>query len=199
MKELKILVPDEHVKTVLSMIRMMPELRIVGMIDCEDSAPEAVELRFFDERVYVTAYEQQQLRALLSDAAEKIDTTSGRGWFCIYAAYRYCQKRGGTKGGYVDFFADIEALLPGVLDKVNKDAKGDKRYCNYTTLLGREANGWFVDNGCLPPINQLVWSDWRFGCKEENFKTACLLIKELFNKFSQQARSIIRAKSEEMV
>ena len=110
----------------------------------------------------------------------KIDRNNGREWFAHYAAYRYAKKQSGMSGCYVDFFSDIEALIPDMLEIMNDDASGDLRYKNYTKALGREVTEWYVDDKHLPPINSLVYRSFHFGCKEERFIKLKPIISELY-------------------
>jgi hypothetical protein len=142
-----------------------------------------VELKFFDRTMYVTVEEQQQLRLLLRNAEGMIDTQEDSSWFCIYAAYRYVKGKLGTKGAYTDFFSDVEALLPDVLTKINPAESGDKRYSPYTQMLGRVVSKWFVDDGKLPPLNNLLFSNVK--CSKEQFDSYSLIIKNLWRDFKK--------------
>lgn len=146
--------------------------------------PAPVKLSFFDSRLYIIAEEQQELRKLLQAEQTNIDTNNGRDWFAFYAAYRYVRKCNSTKKGYVDFFSDIEKLLPGVLLKLNNDKVGDQRYRHYTIQLSKEVDNWYVDNNKLPPINRLVFNDYAFRCTEEMFNKLEIIIRRLFNSFN---------------
>ena len=118
------------------------------------------ELRFFDQVVFGSEEKQPQLIAMLREVAQQIDTTSGRGWFCIYAGYRYFKQQLAVMGGYADFFADMEALVPDMLTKIDTTKEGEARYHNYTQLLGREASAWYMDGKKLPPLNEItVWKN----------------------------------------
>ena len=152
--------------------------------------PEPVTLKFFGQRLYVTSAEQQNLREILKESLHEIDVTNGRDWFAYFAAYRYVQKQNSAKIGYVDFFTDIELLLPGVLTMLNTDKKGDKRYKHYTSQIAKEANNWFVDKGKLPPINNLVYSSYHFGCHQHTFDKLEKIIKVLFKKISQLEKEL---------
>ena len=154
-----------------------------------------VELKFFDRTMYVTVEEQQQLRLLLKNAAGMIDTQEDSSWFCIYAAYRYVKGKLGTKGAYTDFFSDVEALLPDVLTKINPAESGDKRYSPYTQMLGRVVSKWFVDDGKLPPLNNLLFSNVR--CTKEQFDSYSLIIKNLSRDFKKLEDKIKQEKQAE--
>lgn len=154
-----------------------------------------VELKFFDRTMYVTVEEQQQLRLLLKNAAGMIDTQEDSSWFCIYAAYRYVKGKLGTKGAYTDFFSDVEALLPDVLTKINPAESGDKRYSPYTQMLGRVVSKWFVDDGKLPQLNNLLFSNVR--CTKEQFDSYSLIIKNLWRDFKKLEDKIKQEKQAE--
>ena len=118
------------------------------------------QLHFFDMVVFGSEEKQPKLIAMLKEVAQQIDTTSGRGWFCIYAGYRYYKQQLAVMGGYADFFADMEALVPDLLTKIDVTKEGEARYHNYTQLLGREASAWYMDSKRLPPLNEItVWKN----------------------------------------
>ena len=118
------------------------------------------QLQFFDMVTFGSEEKQPKLIAMLKEVAQQIDTTSGRGWFCIYAGYRYFKQQLAVMGGYADFFADMEALVPDLLMKIDVTKEGEARYHNYTQLLGREASAWYMDSKRLPPLNEItVWKN----------------------------------------
>ena len=100
------------------------------------------QLQFFDMVAFGSEEKQPRLIAMLREVTQQIDTTNGRGWFCIYAGYRYYKQQLAVMGGYADFFADMEALVPDLLTKIDTMKEGEARYHNYTQLLGREASAW---------------------------------------------------------
>ena len=110
------------------------------------------QLRFFDMVTFGSEEKQPKLIAMLREVAMQIDTTIGRGWFCIYAGYRYYKQQLAVKGGYTDFFTDMEALVPDMLTKIDTTKKGEARFHNYAQLLGREASAWYMDGKKLPPL-----------------------------------------------
>ena len=83
------------------------------------------QLQFFDMVAFGSEEKQPKLIALLREVAQQIDTTSGRGWFCIYAGYRYYKQQLAVMGGYADFFADIEALIPDKLTIIDATKEGE--------------------------------------------------------------------------
>ena len=146
---------------------------------------EMKELKFFSMKDFGSAEKQLALSLVLRDVAQKIDRENGREWFGFYAAYRYVKKQSGVNGGYVDFFSDIEALIPDMLIVENQTAKGDLRYKNYTKALGREVKDWYVDNNHLPPLNSLVYRSYHFGCHENRFVKLKPIISELYRWFNE--------------
>ena len=150
----------------------------------DDEEWEAVELKFFNMKKYGSDEKQRQLRQLLRDASARIDTSNGRDWFCVYAAERYVEGRTGCRLEYVEFFTDIETLLPGVLRGINQKEQGYKRYKGYSELLRREADNWFVYNGCLPLINEMVYT-LALGCTDDQFKRYSRIIKDLYKKLKE--------------
>lgn len=141
---------------------------------------EMKELKFFDMKKFDTAEKQFKLSKILREMAMKIDRSTGREWFGLYAAYRYAKRETGIDGCYVDFFSDIEALIPDMLTIMNREARGDLRYKNYTKGLGKEVRDWYVDNKILPPINSLIYRSYHFGCNEDRFMKLKGIISELY-------------------
>ena len=135
------------------------------------------QLQFFDKVAFGSEEKQRKLIALLREVAQQIDTTSGRGWFCIYAGYRYYKQQLAVMGGYADFFADMEALVPDLLTKIDTMKEGEARYHNYTQLLGREASAWYMDSKKLPPLNEItVWKNRFSGDKNRYAANAKIII-----------------------
>ena len=135
------------------------------------------QLRFFDMVAFGSEEKQPKLIAMLREVATQIDTTSGRGWFCIYAGYRYYKQQLAVMGGYADFFADMEALVPDLLTKIDTMKEGEARYHNYTMLMGREASAWYMDGKKLPPLNEItVWKNRFKGDKNRYAANAKIII-----------------------
>ena len=135
------------------------------------------QLQFFDMVAFGSEEKQLKLIALLREVALQIDTTSGRGWFCIYAGYRYYKQQLAVMGGYADFFADMEALVPDMLTKIDTTKEGEARYHSYTQLLGREASAWYMDGKKLPPLNEItVWKNRFSGDKNRYAANAKIII-----------------------
>ena len=135
------------------------------------------QLQFFDMVAFGSEEKQPRLIAMLREVAQQIDTTNGRGWFCIYAGYRYYKQQLAVMGGYADFFADMEALMPDMLTKIDTTKEGEARYHNYTQLLGREASAWYMDSKKLPPLNEItVWKNRFSGDKNRYTANAKIII-----------------------
>ena len=140
------------------------------------------QLQFFDMVAFGSEEKQPQLIAMLREVAQQIDTTSGRGWFCIYAGYRYFKQQLAVMGGYADFFADMEALVPDLLTKMDAKKEGEARYHSYTQLMGREAAAWFMDKGKLPPLNEItVWKN-RFGGDKNRYAASAQIIIDVYKR-----------------
>ena len=71
--------------------------------------------------------------------------------------------------------------LPGILKRMNQQESGNKRYKPYSELLRREADSWFVFDGSLPPINEMVYKPC-FGCTEDQFRRSSKIIKDLYRR-----------------
>ena len=140
------------------------------------------QLQFFDMVQFGSEEKQPKLITMLREVAQQIDTTSGRGWFCIYAGYRYYKQQLAVSGGYADFFADIEALVPDLLTKIDAAKVGEPRYHNYTMLMGREASAWYMDNEKLPPLNEItIWKD-RFDGDKNRYATSTKIIIDVYKR-----------------
>jgi hypothetical protein len=140
------------------------------------------QLQFFDMVAFGSEEKQPKLIAMLKEVSQQIDTTSGRGWFCIYAGYRYYKQQLAVMGGYADFFADMEALVPDLLSKIDETKEGEARYHSYTQLLGREANAWYMDKGKLPPLNEItVWKN-RFSGDKNRYAASAQIIIDVYKR-----------------
>ena len=140
------------------------------------------QLRLFDMVTFGSEEKQPKLIAMLREVAMQIDTTSGRGWFCIYAGYRYFKQQLAVMGGYADFFADMEALVPDMLTKIDTTKKGEARFHNYAQLLGREARAWYMDGKKLPPLNEItVWKN-RFNGDKNRFAANAKIIIDVYKR-----------------
>lgn len=159
-----------------------PEAQKVQEADDAEEVFVPRQLRFFDMVTFGSEEKQPRLIAMLREVASQIDTTSGRGWFCIYASYRYYKQQLAVMGGYADFFADMEALVPDLLTKVDATKNGEARYHNYTQLMGREASAWYMDKGKLPPLNEItVWKN-RFGGDKNRYAANAQIIIDVYKR-----------------
>ena len=140
------------------------------------------QLRFFDMVALGSEEKQPELITMLRDVTTQIDTTSGRGWFCIYAGYRYYKQQLAVTGGYADFFADIEALMPDLLTKIEKEKEGEARYHSYTQLMGREAAAWYMDKGKLPPMNEITIWQKHFGGEKRRYSSNVQIIIDVYKR-----------------
>ena len=143
------------------------------------------QLQFFDMVQFGSEEKQPKLIAMLKEVVQQIDTTSGRGWFCIYAGYRYYKQQLAVSGGYVDFFADIEALVPDLLTKIDAAKVGEPRYHNYTQLLGREASAWYMDGKKLPPLNEITSWKERFDGDKNRYATSAKIIIDVYKRLKK--------------
>lgn len=151
-----------------------------------DEVFEPCQLIFFDNVLFGSADKQKKLFDLLCDVSSKFDISSGRGWFCIYAGYRYFKGELAVLDGYTDFFTDIENLLPDKLPKLDSSIiEKRERYHNYAQLLGREAALWYMDKGKLPPSNEFTtWKEFFRGDKNR-YEKYCPIIIEVYNKLKK--------------
>ncbi len=147
---------------------------------------EYIDFKFFPQDSFDTMEKQNRLRELIQSILPKIDADSGRDWVVVYIACHFFMKRQLRMKRYVDFFSDIEALLPKVLTKVVADKQGDKRYKPYTDSLSYECNSWFIDNDCLPFVQE--WKSNRFKYKVED--TRRNRIQELVTSLYQGMKKI---------
>lgn len=143
------------------------------------------ELKFFDQSLFGSEDKQPKLIEMLNKVMTQIDTTSGRGWFVVYAGYRYFKNQLAVKGDYSTFFTDIENLLPGVLTKIDSGENGDKRYHNYAQLLGREVDAWYMDKGKLPPINEITTWKLHFDGNINRYEKSCIVINQVWKQLKQ--------------
>ena len=157
-------------------------IQINGKVAEAEKMFVSLQLQFFDMVMFGSEEKQPKLIAMLKDVAQQIDTTSGRGWFCIYAGYRYYKQQLAVMGGYADFFTDIETLVPDLLTKIDTTKEGEARYHNYTQLLGREANAWYMDRKKLPPLNEItIWKD-RFNGDKNRYAANAQIIIDVYKR-----------------
>ena len=141
---------------------------------------EYVDLVFFTDKRFGTLEKQSKMRRVLMRVLPRMDVGSGRDWVAVYIAYHYYIERIVMMKGQTDFFKDIDALLPGVLTKVNARETGDKRYKSYTDLLRLECANWFIIGDCLPPMQE--WTSKRFRYKVDDTRRERIqqLVRDIF-------------------
>ena len=152
----------------------------VGGKDTFEGEPVFIDLKFFTSKAFNSMEGQAALRKLLKESVQKINVDAGRDWVAIYIAYHYYTNARALMKKYAYFFADIEALLPNVLTKVNQEEQGDKRYKKYTESLSNECPKWFVDNTCLPPMNEWTSAKYRYGVDDERKKKMQGIANEVY-------------------
>ena len=142
---------------------------------------EYVDFVFFDDRRLSTMESQIVFRRILKSVLPRMDVDSGRDWVAVYIAYHYYIGREYIMKGQSDFFRDIDALLPGVLTKVNnQETSGDKRYKAYSDLLRLECPKWFILDECLPPMRE--WTSKRFEYQVDDTRRRRIqqLVKDIY-------------------
>jgi len=142
---------------------------------------EYVDFVFFDDRRLSTMESQMAFRRILKSVLPRMDVDSGRDWVAVYIAYHYYIGREFIMKGQSDFFRDIDALLPGVLTKVNnQETSGDKRYKAYSDLLRLECPKWFILDECLPPMRE--WTSKRFEYQVDDTRRRRIqqLVKDIY-------------------
>ena len=138
------------------------------------------ELKFFNQELFGSEEKQLKLVELLKNVASRIDVTSGREWFAVYAGYRYFRNQLAQKGEYTDFFEDIEHLLPHTLTRLDKAKARTERYQKYTVLMGREVELWYMNEGKLPPIQELTTWKVKFKGDWNRYEKLCLIIADVY-------------------
>ena len=149
--------------------------------EADDEDYEYVDFVFFDDRRLSTMESQMAFRRILKSVLPRMDVDSGRDWVAVYIAYHYYIGREFIMKGQSDFFRDIDALLPGVLTKVNnQETSGDKRYKAYSDLLRLECPKWFILDECLPPMQE--WTSKRFEYQVDDTRRRRIqqLVKDIY-------------------
>ena len=141
---------------------------------------ELVDLRFFSMKHFGSVEGQGKLRQALEKAAPKMNVDSGRDLVAVYMAYHYFANELKLKKRYVDFFSDVEHLLPGVLNKVKMEELGDRRYKTYTEALSKECDKWFIEDGSLPPMNEWTSQKYRYNVDPERRRSIQQLAREIY-------------------
>lgn len=152
----------------------------------EDFEYELADFRFFTSEKFKTMVSQNQLRSLIQKIIPRMDVNTGRDWVIVYIAYHFYVNKLLRMKSYVDFFADIEAMLPDALPKINKaEVKGDKRYRAYTESLAQECDKWFIDDDCLPPSNEWKSMKYNYGVDNTRRLRITKLVTELYQGMKQ--------------
>lgn len=142
---------------------------------------EVVDLKFFDIKRFGTKERQKAFLHILEQVLPKMDVDSGRDWVALYIAYHYYINKLVLTKGYADFFTDIERLLPGILTKVKQqEAKGDKRYKQYTEALASECGCWFIVNNCLPVMDEWRLQKYNYRVDDDRRGRIQDLVKEIY-------------------
>ena len=142
---------------------------------------EYVDLIFFVDKRLSTMDSQNKFRRVLKSVLPRMDVDSGRDWIAVYIAYHYYIGREYIMKGQSDFFKDIDALLPGVLTKVNEqEISGDKRYKVYSDLLRLECHKWFILDECLPPMQEWTSKQYDYQVDDTRQKRIQKLVKDIY-------------------
>lgn len=151
------------------------------VVDVEENEVQLVDLTFFSMKMFGTIESQETLREVLQKAMPKMDVDSGRDWVAVYIACHFMNNTLQLKKNYVGFFTDIERLFPNVLTKVKIDIpQGDKRYKMYTEALSSECTNWFIDKGCLPPMNEWTSTKYIYHVNRDRKKLIQDLVAEIY-------------------
>lgn len=149
--------------------------------EADDEDYEYVDFVFFDDRRLSTMESQNRFRRVLKRVLPRMDVDSGRDWVAVYIAYHYYIGREYVMKGQSDFFKDIDALLPGVLTKVNdQETSGDKRYKAYSDLLRLECPKWFILDECLPPMQEWISKRFEYQVDDTRRRRIQQLVKDIY-------------------
>lgn len=142
---------------------------------------EYVDFVFFNDKRLKTLENQNKMRLVLKSVLPRMDVNSGRDWVAVYIAYHYYLGREFIMKGQSDFFKDIDALLPGILTKVNnQETSGDKRYKAYSDLLRLECPKWFILDECLPPMQEWMSKRFNYQVDEARRKRIQQLVRDIY-------------------
>ncbi len=119
----------------------------------DSNSPPLLTLKFFID--FNTVQKQDVLRQAIMSTISSVPTGTGSVFVPLYLAHSFSIGRLKLYRHYSDFFADIEALCPGMLTNIKMQEKpGDKRYKNLTGALSAGCRKWFIINGELPALNE---------------------------------------------
>lgn len=127
---------------------------------------EFVDLDFFDDGCFQSVEGQRMLRELLQRILSRINADLGRDWIGVYIAWHFFTGKVVLMKRFADFFSDIDALLPGALTKKAPTGQGYALYKPYIASLSLECAKWFIDNDCLPKMNE--WRSKRYCYQVED-------------------------------
>ena len=149
--------------------------------EADDEYYEYMDFVFFEDKHLSTMESQNRFRRVLKRVLPRMDVDSGRDWVAVYIAYHYYIGREYIMKGQSDFFKDIDALLPGVLTKVNdQETSGDKRYKAYSDLLRLECPKWFILDECLPPMQEWTSKRFEYQVDDTRRKRIQQLVKDIY-------------------
>lgn len=145
---------------------------------------EYLDLKYFTR--FDTLEKQNLLRDILKETAKKIDVDAGRDWVALYIAYSFYSDKLKLGKRYVNFFTDIESLLPDTLTKIRLDETGDKRYRSYTESLAGECGKWFIEDDCLPSMNEWKSCNYRYRVTDDRKRKVQHLVADIHKKLKQK-------------
>lgn len=137
-------------------------------------------LRFFTHPYFNSLAGQERLRNVFYSIIPQLKMDTGRDWVAYYLWYHFYTGNLELLKNYVDFFSDLELLMPGFLTKVYKDKTGYARYKIYIDSMALETKRWFIMDEKLPPMN--VWKSKTFCYKVGNARRIKIqgLVTDLF-------------------
>lgn len=143
-----------------------------------------LDLKYFTS--FNTLEKQNVLRNTLREVAKKIDVDAGRDWVPVYIAYSFYSGKLKLVKRYVNFFTDIESLMPNTLTKIRQNETGDKRYRSYTESLAGECGNWFIKDNSLPSMNEWKSSDYRYSVTDDRKREVQQLVAEIHKKLKRE-------------
>ena len=142
---------------------------------------ECVNLEFFDEKVFCSYERQLALRNLIKTAFRRMDLSTGRDLVAIYIGYHFFKGQLYNMKCYTDCIQDLENLLPGCLPKIKMDEPTrSHRYRAYSESLGLECDKWFIEDGCLPDVNEWVLRKYKYNVDDERRQRVQKLATDIY-------------------
>lgn len=169
MRELCLVIPVNelqkfHLVDFIIKLGRLLESNQLQITETSDS-PSFVDLSFF---TFANVVEKQvALRQAISSIRSDINENNGRHWVPVYIAYTYAIGKRILLEDYSLFFADIEALFPGLLTNIDPAASGYDRYRRYVDVLSKECKLWFICNGKLPPLSEWMSGNYVYQVSKE--------------------------------